>query len=357
MGTAQATGLEVVLEGTAFERGVQHGRLLGEPIRHFLADNLAQINSLRSRPLDADKLPALVLPYRQVIAQYLPEIMEELEGLAQGAGIQTDEAVLLQVRRELIGTGSFTLLGDCSSLARYTQEEVVLAQTIDLNGNMTDIGRVFRIIPENKKKPEILMYSFAGLLGYMGMNSAGLAVTINLVVSGGWKAGIPPYLLVRKFLECSTIEECLQVVETIPVASSRSFTITDRRRQVILEITPETYRVTEGDQLLHTNHFLHPELKSEDRMNIFSKNSSAKRLALLGKKLGNDWSLQNIQAAFADHTLHPVGICAHNESNIKLNETVAAVIMYPRQGAFRALKGKACTEKYQLFNLPINNNE
>ncbi|MGN6601359.1 MAG: C45 family autoproteolytic acyltransferase/hydrolase [Ginsengibacter sp.] len=343
---------EVELEGSPYERGEKHGKVLKDQIQSFLQDNLAQINILRASPIDRVQLPHLVRPYAEMIAFHLPEIMDELRGLAIGAGISLEEAVMLQIRREIIGTAGLTLAGDCSCFGFHSPDQVVLGQTIDLNGEMTSLGQVFRIVAQNSSSPQILMYSFAGLLGYMGMNSRGLAVLINLVVSDGWKPGIPPYLMVRKFLECQTIEECITFAKGIPIASSRSFLLSDKSRQVILEITPRDQRVIEGEFLVHTNHYLHQDFRPLDRLNIFSRNSSFKRLALLQERLRDHCTdLDAIQSVFADHSLFPVGICAHNEQQLKLNQTVAAVVMYPQLLDFWALKGKACEGTFQLFTL------
>lgn len=342
---------EIQLSGTYYEMGEQHGTLLKEDIHRFLDDGFFQINRLCKKTITEQNIKEYVNGYQELIQLHLPEIYDEIKGISKGAGITLDEAILLQIRREIIGTSAFTLAGDCSSLGVHRANDIVAAQTIDLNGDMTSLGQVFRIKPANKDNLEILQYSFSGLLGYMGMNNFGLTVCINLVISDGWQVGIPPYLLVRKFLECRSVDECVECLKSLPIASSRSFTIQDRNRQIILEITPKEYRIIESDVLLHTNHYLHEDLRKEDAVNIFSKNSSIKRLDVLSTLLRDKYSLNDIKAAFQDHSIYPVGTCAHNESNFNWSETVAAVIMYPKQGEFYALKGKPCKEIYKIFKL------
>src|SRR5689334_5199695 len=106
MGAAEENGLtEILLQGSAFEIGEQHGKLLKNEIAAFLSDNLAQVNLLKYSPLHGD-LSEFVAPYKEMINIHLPEIMQELEGLAKGAEISIDQAVLLQIRRELIGVGN-----------------------------------------------------------------------------------------------------------------------------------------------------------------------------------------------------------------------------------------------------------
>ncbi|WP_430412288.1 C45 family autoproteolytic acyltransferase/hydolase [Kordia sp.] len=341
----------IKLAGNPYEIGFSHGKQLKDDIQSFLGDHDALIHILRRKTIEKEQLSEIINSYTKMIGLHCPEILLELEGLSKGAEISMENAVLLQIRRELIGTNSFTLTGDCSSFAIKKDDTHILGQTIDLNGDMTAIGHVFKINGESQKLPNIILYSFAGLLGYMGMNSYGLSVCINMVVSSDWQLGIPPYLLVRKFLNCKTIEECIEVVEKIPRASSRSFTISDGKRQVILELTVSDYRIIEGDHLLHTNHYLHEDFIALDTMNIFSQNSSRQRLKLLEEKLEDgNLSLQHIAEVFADHSLYPVGICAHNKSNIHLNETVASIIMDPKEKHFYAAKGKACESVFKQFS-------
>lgn len=339
----------ILLQGDPFELGRQHGRCLQDEIQSFLQQDLAGRHPLSPKPIAPDKLAATIQGYAAVIRQELPELYLELQGLAEGAGISLDEAVLLQIRRELLGTRPYTLTGDCSSVGIFNPMSPVLAQTIDLEGCLQDLGHVFVIQP--KGQPKIIQYSFSGLLGYMGMNDAGLALAINLVVSPGWQVGISPYLLSRQLLACDSIEGCLAVLDRCTIASSRSFLIMDNQRLVNVEVTPAGYRILEGNFLTHTNHFLHADLQPADRLHLFSRNSSYQRKQLLDVSLQNNPDLIAIQQVFRDHSFYPTGLCAHNMGHPFLNETVAAVIMYPQQKAFWALKGKPCEGNYTLYTL------
>jgi predicted choloylglycine hydrolase len=340
---------EITFIGNHIDIGRQHGYYLKDEIQEFSRNDFAGINKLCNQLLSHSNLSDYVKPYLHIIRQQLPELYLEICGISEGAGISIDEAILLQIRREIIGINPFILSGDCSSIGILNDEHRILAQTIDLNGNMTNLGHVFNI--QINGKPKIIQYCFSGLLGYMGMNDAGVGVAINLVVSGNWQIGIPPYLIVRKFLECDSIDKCLKLLEDIKIASSRSFLIMDKKRLINLEITPTGYRFIEDNFLSHTNHFIHDDFINVDALNIFSKNSSIRRKRLLDEHLYKSPDHTTIQKMFQDHSFYPTGICAHNEGNIKLGETVAAVIMYPHKKEFWALKGKPCQSSYTKFNL------
>ena len=54
---------------------------------------------------------------------------------------------------------------------------------------------------------------------------------------------------------------------------------------------------------------------------------------------------------FSDHSLFPVGICAHGEGNIRRSETVATVVMQPASFMMYARKGNVCTGITEVFKL------
>lgn len=347
---------EIILSGNARECGFQHGHLLKDTINNFLNDNRARINLLRQIPLEEEIIQSQVKQHAAVIEAQLPEIAMELKGLAEGANISYEDAVLLQIRVELSAYNEQDILeGDCSTAAFHTSSnQIITGQTIDLPGNMTELGCIFRIMPEREGSPEILMYGFAGLLGYMGLNSHGLSININMVVSDSWQPGVSPYLLVRHLLTLSSIDECIDELKRITLSSSRSFLITDRNRMVNIECSPNKFKIIEGDVLMHTNHYLHNDLQKEDKMHFLFKNSSIKRLKCLQQLLPEN--AENITPEmlfdiFSDHSLYPVGICAHGEGNIRRSETVGAVVMEPAKFRLHARKGYACEAETKTFEL------
>ncbi len=346
---------EIILSGNAFERGLQHGQQLGPQIKDFLNDHKARINSIREFPLSDEIIHSQVQLHAAVIEAELPEIAAELKGLASGAAISYEEAVFLQIRVELMSYGNQDLLeGDCSTVAiKPPGHAAITGQTIDLPGNMTDLGCVFRIIPEDETKPEILMYGFAGLLGYMGMNSNGLSININMVVSNDWQPGVSPYLLVRHFLTLATTEQCLQELKRITRSSSRSFVISDKTSLLNVEFTATQLRISADALLFHTNHYLDTDLMKEDKIHFLFKNSSIKRLKLMQQLLPSEENINpdTLFNIFADHSLYPVGICAHGEGNIRRSETVGTVVMQPEFFTMYARKGNACTGETEIFKL------
>ncbi len=346
---------EIIVQGAPRERGEQLGQVLRERIRAFLDDDLARIHRLARRPVHREQLDPVIQEHAQVIRAALPDIAEEIEGIAHGAGIPVLDAFLLQMRRELIAWAGRAEAGDCSTLAvAASDHEPVLGQTVDLQGGMAELAHVLRVRPP-PPGVEAVLYTFVGLLGYLGLNSAGLAVGINMVVSDGWTPGVPPYLLVRHLLSLRTIEDCLEALQRIPWSSSRCLTIMDPVRAVQVERAGHELRVLEGPVLLHTNHYLHPELEPLDRVHPLIRRSSRLRLRRLAELVESrrDSGLgpTEVFSLLSDHANAPAAICCHGHGDHRQFETVGAVAILPHSRRLYIRAGPPCEAAEQVFSL------
>jgi len=127
--------------GQPFDVGYQHGAARAGALRAFIDDDLCRINRLAPSPVSMESLRPVLDAYGAAIAAATPRLSEEIDGLASGAGISREMAVLLQVRREIIGFQRVPARGDCTTYASLTAGPdggPVLAQTVDLNGNLDD---------------------------------------------------------------------------------------------------------------------------------------------------------------------------------------------------------------------------
>lgn len=343
---------EIQLSGEPYERGVQYGRAVGEAVQRFLADHVARINLIRHAPLSAEEITRHVGAHAAVIEREVPELAAEIRGLAAGAEISYEQALTLQLRRELIGAPTGDSGGDCSTIVERRDQGVLIGQTVDQDGLIADLGTVLRITPAEPAAPVVLMFTFAGLLGYAGINSAGLAVAINLVTSEDVSPGVPPYLLVREALACTSAPAAVTRLQRLTPASSRALTIADRDQVICCELTPDSFRSWPTTSFIRTNHFLHPELVGEERLNIFSLNGSRRRLAILeAGRASVGLDPERAFALLSDHSLYPTGLCAHAEGDVRRPDTVAALVMRPDQGVLWGCRGNPCSSKPRAFSL------
>ncbi|WP_329203181.1 MULTISPECIES: C45 family peptidase [unclassified Streptomyces] len=330
----------VAARGTAREVGRTHGAALAAPLRAFLDDGLARLDHLTDAPVSLAALRPTVAAYRAAVTAALPDLAEEVAGLAEGARITEDEAWLLQLRREIMGYSKIRTGGDCTTYAR-TGPAPVLAQTVDLSGNLDTHITVLRT-------PRSLVLSFAGLLGYLGLNRAGLAVGLNLVLGGAWGPGVPPYLAIRHLLDhAGSVAEALELLADLPLASSRSLMLCDRERAVYVEHLDGELRVGQGSDPVHTNHFLHPDFAPADELNVFARNSSVRRLRAATEGLARIAPAAPAQDHFALLARPPV--CVPDRGDIRAERTVAAVVLFPHAGELHLRPGDPSQSETRTF--------
>ncbi|MCX4884161.1 MULTISPECIES: C45 family peptidase [unclassified Streptomyces] len=334
------------LRGDPYEVGRQHGAALAGPLRGFVDDSLCRLNLLLDEPVTTAGLEPVLSAFDKVITAELPRLAEEITGLADGIGIHRDQALLLQLRREILGYRKIPARGDCTTYAKAGSHPV-LAQTVDLNGDLDDHISVLDVRLTGSPR-RTLVLSFAGLLGYLGVNSDGLAVGLNLVLGGDWKPGVPPYLAIRHVLDsAATVDEAVECLSGLPLASSRSFMLCDAGKAVWVEALDGGFRCLEAQQAEHTNHFLHPDFEPFDEINVFARNSSRRRLEACRAGLAAMAPAAGVEEHFALLSVPPIRVAATGD--IRYERTVAAAVALPGSGRLYIRPGDPATSVTREF--------
>ncbi|MGK3992283.1 C45 family autoproteolytic acyltransferase/hydolase [Sorangium sp. So ce1024] len=315
--------------GAGYPLGHQHGARLGPQIRAFIADDLQRLNRILPVPVTLDALRPTLSAYHEAIARQLPRAIDEIRGLAEGAQIPYEQALLLQLRREIVGYRKVPSRGDCTTFARNDPAEAVLAQTVDLNGGLETEAYVMRVSNAGDDGRELLLLTFTGLLGYLGVNSHGLAIGLNLVMAGQWRPGVPGYMAIRHLLETATsVEDAVDRLDRLDLASSRSLTLCDAQSAATVEIVENVRRWRRGPELVHTNHLLDPELSPRDGINVFARNGSIARLSACAAALRALPAPAPESAYFSILDRDP--ICVPPDGDDRREATVARVVLRPR---------------------------
>ena len=82
----------IEVSGTAYDMGYQHGKQAADLVHKYLL----WIDKLTGKP--RDELCQNARAFHPLIEKLSPLLMEEIRGLADGAGISFDEALLCQAR-------------------------------------------------------------------------------------------------------------------------------------------------------------------------------------------------------------------------------------------------------------------
>jgi hypothetical protein len=290
-------------------------------------------------------------PYAAYLSATEPEIFENICGLAKGAAISLNAATYLQYRREILQAMHKQAIPECSLFAmRQSPAGFVLGQTIDLKSFFRKFGVLVRTLAHGDR-PVSLHYSFPGLLGYAGMNSAGLCVGINMVQSAGWKIALSPYLLVQKILQSRSAADACAMLKAIDVSSSRCITFGDATNLYCAELHPDLRHVEHAETVVHTNHYIFDALRPLDKSNVLARKQSRlrlERLASLRAAMASP-SAAAVMRVFADHEGYPNSICYHSDGQPHRLDTVAAICMFAATREFVTLSGHPCEGQFERF--------
>jgi isopenicillin-N N-acyltransferase-like protein len=181
------------------------------------------------------------------------ELVAEIEGMASGAGVSVESLLAMQARTELLGGSECSLIGRPGRVEQnwdWYPEVVPLVWVVEQGR-----GRWFCTLTE------------AGMIGKIGVSSAGLCFGLNLLhcsLDGGLR-GVPVHVLLRTLLgSAESFDDAVAVLRVATVSASSCITVGSADDVVAVELSPGGASVVRRDPLLHTNHFLAGPPAGED---------------------------------------------------------------------------------------------
>jgi isopenicillin-N N-acyltransferase-like protein len=346
---------QYVFSGSHQEVGRQHGEALRMQIREHL--ELCYDLAFKNSKIQKSQAVEIADKFKPYINKYAPGFSDELEGIREGAGITLQEALLLQVRQEVVNMANYASPNfECTTFAitdKYTSNGKVYAgQNADLTGNLEDISNVVNFAVAGK--PQVLMVVPAGQISYIGMNSEGMSGNGNFLYCTGWKKGFPRYLMTRFALEQRSLNEACKVLESIDErASSRNVLIADYKGQIAdFEFTATDYgRIYPEGYFVHSNHFLSPEMEKYEIGNKEQLHNSICRFKRLSGFIEqNEGSIDNtaIKSFLSDHTDNEDSLCVHPVKEREYH-TFASVISNLSDRVMEVSKGNPCCNPYGVY--------
>jgi isopenicillin-N N-acyltransferase-like protein len=200
-------------------------------------------------------------------------MLEEIDGIATGAGLRLEEVVLINARTDIHALVLAELTGPvpgCTAIAltgkTRGESSLALSQNWDWHTDMANAPVVLRLRPT--EEPDLIMLVEAGMVGKIGFNEHRLGVCLNFLshTSDGrtGDVGVPIHCLLRASMGCSTLEQVEATVKAVPRCASANFLLAQHGPSgpdaLDLEISPLAVASLhpEGGVLVHTNHFLDP---------------------------------------------------------------------------------------------------
>lgn len=378
---------ELTVAGAPYERGYAYGEATAPLVRHSIA-SYARLFAHR-RGLDWEASQREALHYLPLLQEVAPDLLEEMRGIAAGASRSMAEILVLNVRTELMaGIGAGVVHpeaaaaiarnqaadvpslpddepaingqpagddGECTTAAATGRATAtgttLLAQTWDWQGDQRAACVLLRV--QAPGEPEILTMTEAGMVGKVGMNSAGLAVSLNLLRSldDGRAVGMPVHVLLRKMLQTQSFAEACATAQLAPAAGSSCVTLASTGGELVsLEITPGGVAEVwaEGGLLAHANHCVDALAAAGERP-LDPLSTSCERSARAQELLEASWGridVAALQALLRDHHDEPRCICRHplpQVPRIDRSESICGIVMDLHAGVMHVAPDLPCT--------------
>ena len=316
----------VRLEGGPRARGRAHG----EQLKGRIAELLALWGDSLERGYGVDRRRYVELFFAETrfeatLARLAPEVLEEVSGIAEGAGADYRDLLAFQhVNEEFEYAPRFAAIAPavpgeaCSTIVAPPRGErpSFVAQNLDL-AEYLDGFQVLLRGPCDRSDGEVMALSVPGMISLMGMNSHGFAVCDNTLTQLRTDAaGVPIFALYRMLLESRSLDAALQLVEATPHAVGLNWVLGDGSEVAMVERSAgRAVRYGgAGEVAYHTNH----PLVSDDWAEAFGEGqarprpyrSSYLRLAALHQRLrpGAELSVAGLKAILSsrDDADYPV---------------------------------------------------
>jgi isopenicillin-N N-acyltransferase like protein len=299
------------------------------------------------------------LPYAE---EAFPQFVEEVQGIAEGAGVPFEEAWTLHCYEGL--TQVHHQVWGCTCVAirnEHTADgHVLMAHNEDWNSVDRDNVYLVRARPDDG--PAFIGLTYGPLLVNIGLNAEGIGVAINSVYPTDGRVGVSRVLCSRAVLNTTTIGQAIRACVPKLRAGGYHYLLADRHGELYsVETSATTHQIVYGEEgwLAHTNHYLSDKMRALEEPGTYA--SSHVRLhrarRLLQAQLG-EVSVVSLQALLRDHINYPDSICMHEDPADPPYEremTLASLIMDLSQQVMWTAPGPPCQAEFRAYGLdPAN---
>lgn len=243
---------EISLHGTPFEIGRMHGELLGSHIGDVVQVYMDLFGALGGGGSEAIRISAQA--FAEQIERFDPRYMEEIRGIASGSGIDLRDILAINARTEIL-TSLLASTKECTLFC--FAHEGILAQTWDWLRRLEGKPALLRIRHDDGHT--VLTMTEPGIVGKIGINSAGLGVGLNILSSSERAEGVPVHVLLRSALDARSWEEAHDRLTKSNIGTNSAITLADDKgRCLTYEYKGDGLKVLQptAGGLVHTNHYL-----------------------------------------------------------------------------------------------------
>lgn len=347
----------LTLEGSAYERGLQHGKYIAEnhpSLRLKISKSIEESADKTTKTGFADKL-------YQFSKGNCPEEYQEMAGIAAGANLNKKKLFYFLCKSIVRDVTSSPNHGEgCSAWASLTEDGYTIAVK-NRDTQKPDDGRQSVFIADGKDLHygKILSLGSLGAPGVYssGMNQAGLVVLDTHIGTNEHSIGWLRYFLMSRILKrAESVQQALSIVRELKHVGGGSLILADKDGEMAcVELDPSHTQFDDTAPFLRTNHFISDALSKKTKLFDYDKidqNSHRRHEFLkkiLSKKPNSIDRVKEVMATHIDSTGHDIPVCQHNKRGHA--ETISCAIYKTNDLTLHISSGQPCRKKWFKFKL------
>ena len=360
----------IEVSGPPRERGRQYGEQAAARIARGVEHYAGQ---LARTSLGWAGIRGLVTDYLPHIERFEPAYVDEMRGIAEGAGLDFEAIVLLNARTEILKLGQRGGRREdrmpeppdgCTGLVALPEatqaRRLIHAQNWDWKAECAETAVVLAIHRDDG--PDLLTFTEAGGLARSGFNAAGIAISANYLECDRdyRQLGVPLALIRRKVLESGHLALAMRAVYATPKSGANNMIVSHAGGIAIdFECAPdETFQVhPDRGLLVHANHWVSPvALAKLTDTGIANTPCTLYRdlrvRSLLAPQIGS-LTREAVKTALFDNFAAPWSVCRPPRPSLNdtITATVAMIVMEPALGVMEVAPLPALNRHFTTYRL------
>jgi len=346
--------------GTHRDVGLQLGEAGAEQIARTIAELVAELPGGRS----LEDQRALAAEYRAFTEPRLPWLIEELDGVADGAGVDRLDHFACSIEEIWYEPVVRVTQGRCSDLVAgpvaTADGHLLVAHNNDLGPGMeAQITAIEKSVPGDP-----VVFQLGGIPWLsVGFNSAGLSLTGNELTPNDERMGISrSHQVLEMIAKCRTLDEMVEASLRPDRASSYNNVLTSANGGTAnVEGSATDAEVTGLDErghMAHTNHYVCSRMVPYEGDPGYAEKSQARyerAKEMLAAAPAGSITTADLRVMLSDHEGIPNEVCRHPENGHLKTKTVFWCIADVTEGRIAFGRGNPCdseTQEYVFADYP-----
>ena len=295
--------------------------------------------------------------------EFAPDLVEEIQGIAEGADRAFEDIFLLNARSEILFNPQ-VIAQECTTIAALPEAtrngDTLLAQNWDWYQEALNCQVILKIA-RREHTPALVTFTEAGQLAKIGMNAAGIGLVVNNLTSDQPRTGVPWIFMTRRILESSYLAQALGYALNTGRAHSINFLIGYAGGEAVnLETSPVEEHVLwpENGICVHTNHYLESGKNFRDlkplRDPYLSTYLRCRRACRGLTELHGRIDAQGIHNILKDHMDKPFSVCMHENPAVDPLQqivTCLSIVMNLSRRRIHYTLGNPCRGEVQMLEM------